>query len=175
MDLSVIVNGILNYGSVVMALVLALVTAVTMAVEVLKRLLPRVPTDLVVFATAQTLTALTVLVTAEVLTIPLRWYFIPGSIMLGIAVAYAAMFGWDKFTALISRLKTHLSAKERAQCRHHGTTCRVSRRDASPEASGRHCRLTFRGPQGGQPIRAKAGVCRYALTPLGIVPFSHKT
>ena len=111
MDLSVIVNGILNYGSVVMALVLALVTAVTMAVEVLKRLLPKVPTDLVVFATAQILTALTVLVTGEVLTIPLRWYFIPGSIMLGIAVAYAAMFGWDKFTALISRLKTHLSAK----------------------------------------------------------------
>ena len=37
--------------------------------------------------------------------------FITGFIMLGIAVAYAAMFGWDKFTALISRLKTHLSAK----------------------------------------------------------------
>lgn len=111
MDLSVIVNGILNYGSVVMALILALVTAVTMAVEVLKRLTPKVPTDLVVFVTAQTLTALTVLVTAEVLTIPLRWYFIPGSIMLATAVAYAAMFGWDKFTALIARLKTHLTGK----------------------------------------------------------------
>ena len=110
-NVSATINAILNYGSMLMAVILVLVTAVTMAVEVLKRLLPKVPTDLVVFATAQTLTALTVLVTGEVLTISLRWYFIPGSIMLGIAVAYAAMFGWDKFTALISRLKTHLSAK----------------------------------------------------------------
>ena len=102
---------IFEYGAAALGVVLALVTAVTMTVEVLKRLLPKIPTDLVVFATAQTLTALTVLVTAEVLTIPLRWYFIPGALMLGIAVAYAAMFGWDKFTALISRLKTHLTGK----------------------------------------------------------------
>ncbi len=107
-NVSVIINAILNYGSMIMAVILVLVTAVTMAVEVLKRLIPKVPTDLVVFATAQTLTALTVLVTAEVLTIPLRWYFIPGALMLGIAVAYAAMFGWDKFTSLFSRLKDYI-------------------------------------------------------------------
>ena len=106
-----IIHLIFEYGAAALGALLALVTAVTMTVEVLKRLLPKIPTDLVVFATSLTLTALAVLVAAEVLTIPLRWYYAPGALMLGVAVAYAAMFGWEKFTALWSRLKSHLTGK----------------------------------------------------------------
>ena len=49
MDQTVIISTIIHYGSAIMAVLLALVTAVTMTVEVVKRLIPRVPTDLVVF------------------------------------------------------------------------------------------------------------------------------
>ena len=37
--------------------------------------------------------------------ITVMWYYAVGAVVLGIGVAYAAMFGWDKFTALWSRLK----------------------------------------------------------------------
>ena len=49
MDYTEMISTIIHYGSVIMAVLLALVTAVTMTVEVVKRLIPRVPTDLVVF------------------------------------------------------------------------------------------------------------------------------
>ena len=60
-----IIHLIFEYGAAALGALLALVTAVTMTVEVLKRLLPKIPTDLVVFATSLTLTALAVLVAAE--------------------------------------------------------------------------------------------------------------
>ena len=108
MDISAIINAILNYGSILMAVILGLVTAVTMAVEVLKRLLPKIPTDLVVFIISIAFTVLTLFIGAEILEITVMWYYAVGAVVLGIAVAYAAMFGWEKFTALFTRLKDHL-------------------------------------------------------------------
>lgn len=108
MDYTVMIGTIINYGSMIMGVLLALVTAVTMIVEVVKRLIPRVPTDLVVFIISITLTVLALFIGAEILEITVIWYYAVGAVVLGIAVAYAAMFGWDKFTALFSRLKAHL-------------------------------------------------------------------
>ena len=42
MDIKVLIDVILNYGSIILAVLLGLVTAVTMIVEVVKRLLPKV-------------------------------------------------------------------------------------------------------------------------------------
>ena len=108
MAFSDILNMIIHYGSVFAAIMLALVTAVTMIVEVLKRLLPKVPTDLVVFVVSITLTVLALYIYAAVMQITVMWYYAIGAVTVGFAVAYAAMFGWDKFTALWSRLKTTL-------------------------------------------------------------------
>lgn len=110
-NISAIINAILNYGSMVMAVILVLVTAVTMAVEVLKRLIPKVPTDLVVFVVSIAFTVLALFIGAEILEITVMWYYAVGAVVLGIAVAYAAMFGWEKFTALFTRLKDHLKHK----------------------------------------------------------------
>ena len=85
-----------------------LVTAVQMIVEVAKRLLPRVPTDLVVFVISIALTVLALYVYAEVMAITVMWYYAVGAVVLGIGVAYAAMFGWDKFTALWGRLTEYM-------------------------------------------------------------------
>ena len=108
MDYTGIISTIINYGSILMAVILGLVTAVTMIVEVVKRLIPRVPTDLVVFTVSIALTVLALFIGTEMLAIGVLWYYIIGAVVLGIAVAYAAMFGWDKFTSLFSRLKAHL-------------------------------------------------------------------
>ena len=90
-----------------MGLLLGFVAAVTMIVEVVKRLIPKVPTDLVVFITSIALTVLALYVYAAIMEITVMWYYAVGAVVLGIAVAYAAMFGWDKFTNLWSRLKPY--------------------------------------------------------------------
>ena len=105
MDYNVLINAIIEYGSIALGLLLVLVTAVTMIVEVVKRLIPKVPTDLVVFIVSIALTVLALFIGAEILEITVMWYYAVGAVVLGIAVAYAAMFGWEKFTSLWSRLK----------------------------------------------------------------------
>ena len=105
MEFSVLINAIFEYGSIALTVMLALVTIVTMTVEVVKRLIPRVPTDLVVFIISIALTVVAMFICADIMEITVMWYYAVGAVVLGIAVAYAAMFGWDKFTTLWSRLK----------------------------------------------------------------------
>lgn len=105
MNINAIINAIIQYGSVFMAIMLFLVAATTMIVEVVKRLLPRIPTDLVVFFVAIALTILAMYIAADVLSITVMWYYCIGAVTMGFGVAYAAMFGWEKFNALWSRLR----------------------------------------------------------------------
>ena len=106
MKFTEIINLFINYGSIILAVIFCLVTAVQMSVEVVKRLVPRVPTDLVVFVVSIALTVLALYIYADAMAITVLWYYAVGAVVLGIGVAYAAMFGWDKFTALWDRL-TH--------------------------------------------------------------------
>lgn len=107
MNYTDIINTIISYGSIVLGLMFAFVTAVTMIVEVVKRLIPKVPTDLVVFIISIALVVLALYIYAAIMEITVMWYYTVGAVVLGIAVAYAAMFGWDKFTALWSRMKNY--------------------------------------------------------------------
>ena len=107
MDYNVLINAILNYGSIILAVLLGLVTAVTMIVEVVKRLLPKVPTDLVVFIISIALTVVAMFICAEIMEITVMWYYAVGAVVLGIFVGYAAMFGFDKFKAAWEKIKQH--------------------------------------------------------------------
>ena len=107
MNYANIINAIISYGSIILGLLFAFVTAVTMIVEVVKRLIPKVPTDLVVFIISIALVVLALYIYAAIMEITVMWYYAVGAVVLGIAVAYAAMFGWDKFTTLWSRLKIY--------------------------------------------------------------------
>lgn len=80
-----------------------LVLTVNIITEVIKRLIP-VPTDLVVFLVSIGVTMLTLFITVSVLAIRIRWYYLAGGIILGLFVAYAAMFGFGKFKELWERL-----------------------------------------------------------------------
>lgn len=104
MEIAMIMDAILKYGSVILGIVFLLTTATQMIVEVAKRLLPRVPTDLVVFLVAVALTVLALLIYTTIMEITVMWYYAVGAVVLGIGVAYAAMFGWEKFTSLWGRL-----------------------------------------------------------------------
>ena len=93
-----------EYGSIILGIMFVLTTAVQLIVEVVKRLIPKIPTDLVVFIISIALTMLALLIAADVMSITVMWYYAVGAVILGIFVAYAAMFGFDKFTALWARL-----------------------------------------------------------------------
>ena len=104
MDYTAIINTIIHYGSILLAIMFLLVTAVQLMVEVAKRLLPKIPTDLVVFVLSIALTVLALLIYASVMEITVMWYYAVGAVVLGVFVAYAAMFGWDKYTTTWTRL-----------------------------------------------------------------------
>lgn len=104
MNYTTIINTLLSYSSIILGVLFALSTTVNLIVEVAKRLLPKVPTDLVVFVVSIALTVVTLYVYASIVGMTVMWYYAVGAVVLGIFVAYSAMFGWDKFTALWSRL-----------------------------------------------------------------------
>lgn len=101
------INTLFEYGSIVLSAMVLLVFATTIIVEVVKGLFKRVPTNIVAVAVSLIVTILAAVILCTVMEIPIVWYYIVGAVMLGIFVAYASMFGFDKFKATWERLKTH--------------------------------------------------------------------
>lgn len=103
MDFNEIINTLINYASYLMLALYMLVLTVNIITEVIKRLIP-VPTDIVVFIVSIAVTVLALFIAASVLDITVMWYYAVGAVVLGIFVAYAAMFGFDKFKELWDKL-----------------------------------------------------------------------
>ena len=101
------INTLFEYGSIVLSAMVLLVFATTIIVEVVKGLFKRVPTNIVAVAVSLIVTILATVILCVVLGIPIVWYYIVGAVLLGIFVAYAAMFGFDKFKATWESLKAH--------------------------------------------------------------------
>ena len=107
MDYVAIINNILNYASVVLGIMFLLTFTVNIIVEVVKRLVPKIPTDLVVFIVSIAVTVLALYIAASVLEISIMWYYAVGAVVLGLFVSYAAMFGFDKFKSAWEKAKAH--------------------------------------------------------------------
>lgn len=105
MDYIAIVNNLMNYASILLGIMFLLTFTVNIIVEVVKRLIPKVPTDIVVFIISIAITVLALYIAASVMKITVMWYYAVGAVILGVFVAYAAMFGFDKFKELYDRLK----------------------------------------------------------------------
>ena len=105
MDYTTIVNAIVHYGSILMAVMAVLVFATTIIVELIKGLFPKVPTNFVAVIVAQILTDLSAVILCSVMEITIMWYYAVGAVVLGLFVGYAAMFGFDKFKAAWEKLK----------------------------------------------------------------------
>lgn len=105
MDYTTFMNAIFHYGSILLAVMAVLVFATTIIVEVIKGLLPKVPTNIVAVIVAQIVTVLAAVILCAVLEITIMWYYAVGAVVLGIFVAYAAMFGFDKFKAAWDKLQ----------------------------------------------------------------------
>ncbi len=93
--------------SIILAAVLVLMVITNIIVEVLKKLTwEKLPTNLLAFAVAMAVTLLVFLAVCQIMGIAVVWYMVVGAIILGVFVAYAAMFGFDKFRQTIEQLNS---------------------------------------------------------------------
>lgn len=97
---------IIHYASILMAILAGLVFVTNIIVEVVKNLFPKLPTNILAVAVALIVTVLALFIAAAVLEITVMWYYAVGAVVMGLFVAYAAMFGFDKFKEAFEKLKS---------------------------------------------------------------------
>lgn len=107
MDYTTIINALISYGSVLLAIMAALVFVTNIIVEVIKTAFKKLPTSYLTIIVAIVVTILALFIAAAVLKITVMWYYAVGAVILGIFVAYAAMFGFDKFKEALERLQAY--------------------------------------------------------------------
>lgn len=107
MDYTAIVNTVINYSSVLLAIMAMLVFVTNIIVEVMKVFVPKLPTNYLAIIVAVVITVLALYIAAAALEITVMWYYAVGAVVLGIFVAYGAMFGFDKFKEAWDKLKEY--------------------------------------------------------------------
>ena len=107
MDINTIINTAFNCASVLLAIIAALVFVTNIIVEVLKVFVPKLPSSYLAVIVAITVTVLALLIAAAIMKITVMWYYAVGAVVLGIFVAYAAMFGFDKFKDTWGKLSVY--------------------------------------------------------------------
>ena len=84
----------------------ALVALTNIVVEVIKKVTwDKLPTNVVATIVAEALTLVTFFAYTSYKSINVVWYSVVSAIVVGIMVAYAAMFGFDKLKEILHSLK----------------------------------------------------------------------
>lgn len=92
--------------SIILPLVLVLTVVTNIITEVLKKLTwEKIPTNILAFLVAMAVTLLAFFAACQIMSIRIVWYMIVGAVVLGIFVAYAAMFGFDKLRQTMEQIK----------------------------------------------------------------------
>ena len=98
-------SAIVQYGSCILFAMACLVFGVNIIVEVVKKLFPKVPTTFLATILSVVITMVTFFAWAAMTGLTIVWYYVVAAFVLGLFVAYAAMFGFDKFKQALTRLK----------------------------------------------------------------------
>ena len=93
--------------SVILPVVLVLMVITNIIVEVLKKLTwGKLPTNILAFAVAMAVTLLVFLAACQIMGVAVVWYMVVAAIILGVFVAYAAMFGFDKLKQTLEQINS---------------------------------------------------------------------
>lgn len=91
--------------SIILAIVFALTIVTNIITEVLKKVTwDKIPTNFLVMLIAEILTLGVGAAYAQMNDIAIVWYHIGGAVIVGIFVAYAAMFGFDKLKQAVEQI-----------------------------------------------------------------------
>ena len=96
-----------EYGSWVLFAMACLVFGVNIIVEVVKKLFPKVPTTFLAAILSVAVTMVAFFAWAAINHVVVLWYYVAAAFVLGLFVAYAAMFGFDKFKEALTKLKEY--------------------------------------------------------------------
>ena len=88
----------------ILSVVGALMIIVNLVTEIAKKLGLK-KTNLFVTILSEVLTLICFLAYVDAKSISIEWYFVAGAVFVGLAVAYAAMFGYDKLKQAILQIK----------------------------------------------------------------------
>lgn len=93
--------------SAILSIVGILVVVTNIVVQVLKQLTwDKLPTNILATIVAMVLTLAAFFAYCQIKAVPVVWYMVAAAVVLGVFVAYAAMFGFDKLKEVIMQLKS---------------------------------------------------------------------
>lgn len=102
-----IIHNIPVVVSVILPMVLVLMVVTNIITEVLKGLVrQKLPTNILAFLVAMAVTLLAFFALCQIVGIPITWYMVVGAVIMGIFVAYAAMFGFDKLRQTLEQINS---------------------------------------------------------------------
>lgn len=91
--------------SYILVAVAILVAATNIITQVLKGILPKtLPTNILAFVVAMVVTLAAFFAVLQIIGLAFRWYLLAGAIVLGFAVAYAAMYSFDKLKQILESI-----------------------------------------------------------------------
>ena len=91
--------------SAILLAALILTVATNIIVQVLKKLTwEKIPTNVLAFIVAMVVTLLAFFAVCEIMGWAVTWYMVAGAVALGLFVAYAAMFGYDKLREALEQI-----------------------------------------------------------------------
>lgn len=95
-----------NINLAMLMTIIGAITALTnIIVQVLKKITwDKIPTNFVAIAVAEILTLAAGGAYAQIHTIPITWYLVIGTVVVGFMSAYAAMFGFDKLREAVQSI-----------------------------------------------------------------------
>lgn len=100
-------SAFVQYAAIGMFVMACLVFGVNIIVEVIKKAIPKVPTTYVAIGVSVVLTMGTFFAWVSYVGLAMQWYCIAAAFVFSIFVAYAAMFGFDKFKDAFEKLKNY--------------------------------------------------------------------
>jgi len=98
-------EALMSYVSTLLMVMAFLVGVTELIVQVVKKLFAKVPTNFVAFGVAILVTLLALFIWAAVAGFAVLWYYVAAAVILGIFVAYGAMFGFDKLKEAFAKWK----------------------------------------------------------------------
>lgn len=96
----------MEYVSTLITAIGVLVALTNIIVEVIKKVTwDRVPTNIVATLVAEAITLVAFFAWTSINSTPVVWYYVVAAVVVGVMVAYAAMFGFDKLKEVLQGLK----------------------------------------------------------------------
>ena len=95
-------ENIIQYIPTVISYILVAVAILVAATNII---LPKtLPTNILAFVVAMVVTLAAFFAVLQIIGLAFRWYLLAGAIVLGFAVAYAAMYSFDKLKQILESI-----------------------------------------------------------------------